>query len=306
MIRSRHERGRGICAGPQTPGRRRRAGRLRPARIPRRAPRAGRARSAPGLRRPLAEKHRSWLVAAVARGFALFVGAFTLVNVVRVVARTTPTSTSGGSPCRRRLGTRRPARARRRRARRLRRGAADAPVAALADRRARRARFAAVTAWNGVDFYLAWRDGEFEPGVPFPLSFVVCAVLVFVGWAALRRRRRGAGGWAAAAVRVARRRMRPAVPGRTGLLLRRDRLPAVLPTSSSSSAPRCTRTARRRPRCATGWTPPCSSTRTAPCEAHRRLRRGGRQRLQRGAVMRDMAVEAGRPRGRPWSSTRTA
>lgn len=54
--------------------------------------------------------------------------------------------------------------------------------------------FAAITAWNGADFYLAWRDGQMDPGVPVPLSFVVCAVLVFVAWAALRppapRRRR--------------------------------------------------------------------------------------------------------------------
>jgi vancomycin permeability regulator SanA len=54
--------------------------------------------------------------------------------------------------------------------------------------------FAAITAWNGADFYLAWRDGQIGPGVPVPLSFVVCAVLVFVAWAALRppapRRRR--------------------------------------------------------------------------------------------------------------------
>jgi vancomycin permeability regulator SanA len=54
--------------------------------------------------------------------------------------------------------------------------------------------FAAVTAWNGAEFYRVWRDGLMEPGVPVPLSFVVCAVLVFVAWAALRppapRRRR--------------------------------------------------------------------------------------------------------------------
>jgi len=31
---------------------------------------------------PPAEKQRSWLVAAIARGLALFIGAFTLVNVV--------------------------------------------------------------------------------------------------------------------------------------------------------------------------------------------------------------------------------
>ncbi|NLE22353.1 MAG: YdcF family protein [Actinobacteria bacterium] len=46
--------------------------------------------------------------------------------------------------------------------------------------------FAAVTAWNGAEFYRVWRDGLVEPGVPVPLSFVVCAVLAFVAWAALR------------------------------------------------------------------------------------------------------------------------
>ena len=45
-----------------------------------------------------------------------------------------------------------------------------------------------------MDFYLAWRAGELRPGLPVPLSFVICALLVFVAWAALRppapRRRR--------------------------------------------------------------------------------------------------------------------
>ena len=54
--------------------------------------------------------------------------------------------------------------------------------------------FAAITAWNGVDFYLAWRAGDVRPGMPLPLSFVLCALLVFIAWAALRppapRRRR--------------------------------------------------------------------------------------------------------------------
>ena len=62
---------------------------------------------------------------------------------------------------------------------------------------------AAVAAWNGVDFYLAWRAGDLRPGLPVPLSFVICALLVFIAWAALRppapKRRR----LAAAAVLVA-------------------------------------------------------------------------------------------------------
>ncbi len=60
--------------------------------------------------------------------------------------------------------------------------------------------FAAVTVWNGADFYLTWRAGDIDPGMPVPLSFVFCALFVFIAWAALRgpaqRRRR----WAAAGV----------------------------------------------------------------------------------------------------------
>lgn len=152
---------------------------------------------------PSAERQRNWLVAAVARGFALFVGAFTLVNViglwrqgadfniwwaaVPVVGRTVAVALYVV------VGAALLAYAAAPRMRRWRRW----PTVGLT------LTVAAVTAWNGVDFYVTWRAGEIRPGVPFPLSFVVCAVLVFVGWAALRspapRRRR----LAAAAVLVA-------------------------------------------------------------------------------------------------------
>ncbi len=149
------------------------------------------------------ERRRNWLVAAVARGFALFVGAFTLVNVVGlwrhgtdfniwwvavpVVGRTAVVVlyVVVGAAL---LGY-----AAAPRMRSWRRWPTVSLVLA----------FAAATAWNGVDFYLTWRSGDIIPGVPVPLSFVLCAVLVFVGWAALRspapRRRR----LAAAAVLVA-------------------------------------------------------------------------------------------------------
>jgi vancomycin permeability regulator SanA len=140
-------------------------------------------------------RHRDWLVAGVARGFALFFGLFTLVGVVAswrfetvdfnvwwVALPFAGWILHAGLL--------------------LLVGVALVSYAAVPRMRPWRRwatvmlclLFAAVTAWNGVDFYLGWRSGEFDPGVPFPLSFVLCAVLVFVAWAALRppapRRRR--------------------------------------------------------------------------------------------------------------------
>ena len=156
-------------------------------------------RGAPGAGVPAA-----WALAAVARGFSLFIGGFTLVGVFgslrhahadftiwwvavpavgRVAAGVLLVLFSAAL-----LGY-----AVAPRMRPWRRWPTVGLVLA----------FAAITAWNGVGFYLAWRAGEMRPGVPVPLSFVVCAVLVFVAWAALRppapRRRR----LAAAAVLVA-------------------------------------------------------------------------------------------------------
>ncbi|HZL64650.1 MAG TPA: YdcF family protein [Thermoleophilia bacterium] len=45
---------------------------------------------------------------------------------------------------------------------------------------------AVATAWNGVDFYILWGRGDFHPGMPLPLSFVLCAGFAFIFWAALR------------------------------------------------------------------------------------------------------------------------
>ena len=135
---------------------------------------------------PPAEKQRSWLVAAVARGLALFIGAFTLVNVVAlwrlgadfniwwvavpVVGRTIAVALYVL------VGAALVGYAAAPRMRPWRRW----PSVALA------LAFAVVTAWNGADFYLTWRAGEIRPGVPLPLSFVLCAALVFIAWAALR------------------------------------------------------------------------------------------------------------------------
>jgi vancomycin permeability regulator SanA len=148
------------------------------------------------------ERRRSWPVAAVARGFALFFGCFTLVNVFGLARRgadfnvwwvAVPGVGTAGTVALYVLA-----------------GAALAGYAAAPRMRPWRRwptvglalGLAVATAWNGVDFYRSWHAGEIRPGVPVPLSFVLCAVLVFVGWSALRppapRRRR----WAAAAVLV--------------------------------------------------------------------------------------------------------
>ena len=151
--------------------------------------------TAPALAAPPVIKHRNWAIAAVARGLALFFGLFTLVGVIASWRHETldfniwwvALPLGGWIAQAGLLG--------------LVGVALVAYAVAPGMRPWRRWTtlvlclfFAAVTAWNGVDFYLAWRAGEIRPGVPFPLSFVLCAILVFVGWAALRppapRRRR--------------------------------------------------------------------------------------------------------------------
>ncbi len=158
---------------------------------------------APALRAPPVERRRAWAVAAAARGLALFIGGFTLVSVYGSLRRAHAdftiwwVSVPG-------VG-------------RMVAGALLVLVAAalLGYAVAPRMRpwrrwptigltlvFAAVTVWNGVDFYLAWRDGQLRPGLPVPLSFVVCALLVFIAWAALRPPAPGRRRLAAAAVLV--------------------------------------------------------------------------------------------------------
>ena len=159
--------------------------------------------AAPALKAPPAERRRAWAVAAVARGLALFIGGFTLVSVYGSLRRAHAdftiwwVSVPG-------VG-------------RVVAGAllVLVAVALLGYVVAPRMRpwrrwptvgltlvFAAVTVWNGVDFYLAWRDGELRPGLPVPLSFVVCALLVFIAWAALRPPAPGRRRLTAAAVLV--------------------------------------------------------------------------------------------------------
>jgi len=142
-------------------------------------------RTDPGVDR--SSPGRGWAVAAVARGCALFIGGFTLAGVVGTLRRPHADLTVWWVAV--------PVVGRALETVLLVLVAAALLGYALAPRMGRRRRrltvglvlaFAAVTVWNGVDFYLAWRDGQFHPGVPAPLSFVVAAALGFVAWAALR------------------------------------------------------------------------------------------------------------------------
>jgi len=148
-----------------------------------------------------APRERQWLVAALARGFALFFGAFTMVNVVGSVRHDNLDLNIWwvAVPLVGRLGS----------AALLAVMAAALLTYAIAPRLRPWRRwatlalclgFAAITAWNGVQFYLEWRAGRIKPGVPIPLSFVLCAVLVFIAWAALRPPAPRHRHWTAAAV----------------------------------------------------------------------------------------------------------
>lgn len=167
---------------------------LRPVVGPSQAPAEPVSPVAPAVDSLPAVKPRNWLAAALARGFALFIGAFTLVNVVGLWRQGADFNIwwvaipGVGRPLAVALyvvvGAALVGYAVAPRMREWRRWPTTGLTLA----------FAAVTAWNGVGFYLSWRAGEIRPGVPFPLSFLLCAVLVFVAWAALRppapRRRR--------------------------------------------------------------------------------------------------------------------
>ena len=268
-----------------------------PAAGPSQAPAEPGSSAAPALAAPPPDKYRHWAVAAAARGLALFIGGFTLVGVYASWRHETldfniwwVALPFGGWIVHAGL-------------------LALAGVALVAYAVAPRMRpwrrwttlavcllLAAVTAWNGVDFYLAWRAGELRPGLPVPLSFVICALLVFIAWAALRppapKRRR----LAAAAVLVATAAACVlALPARAGLLLREDRLPAPGRRSSSSSAPRSTRTAAPPRRSAIAWTRRSASTRTAWSRSVLVSGGVGDSGFNEALVMRDMAVEAGVP-----------
>ena len=121
-------------------------------------------------------RRRNWLVAAPARGIALFLGGFTLVSTVGVVRDTGFDANTWwvAVPYVPRLAS----------AALL----AAAGVAFVAYGVAPRMRawrrwltvaffafFAAVTAYNAFDFYRVWSAGDIAPGVPLPLSLVVTA-----------------------------------------------------------------------------------------------------------------------------------
>jgi hypothetical protein len=58
--------------------------------------------------------------------------------------------------------------------------------------------FAGVAIYDAVDFYRVWSRGLISPGIPVPLSLIVAVLLGYIVWAALRDPR--PRGWPAAAV----------------------------------------------------------------------------------------------------------
>jgi vancomycin permeability regulator SanA len=161
------------------------------------------ASAAPALRTLPPIKDRNWALAAVARGLSLFIGGFTLVSVYGSLRHAHADFTIwwvavpalGGFVAGLLLAL-----------------AAAARIGYAAAPRMRPWRrwptvglclaFAVVTAWNGVGFYRAWHGGEIRPTLPVPLSFVICAVLVFLAWAAFRPPAPGRRRLAAASVLV--------------------------------------------------------------------------------------------------------
>ena len=165
--------------------------------------------------------------------------------------------------------------------------------------------FAAVTAWNGVGFYRAWRGGEIRPAVPVPLSFVICACSSSSPGPRSGRRRRGAGG--------SPRPPCSSSPRRPACSCSRS------PRSSSSARPttggrrRGRRLRRPGPRERPGLDLPQRpdgdgdpALQGPPREAPPRLRRRGGQRLQRGDRDARHRRQGRRARPATWSSTRTA
>jgi len=156
------------------------------------------------LERTAAPKARHWLPAAVARGLALFVGCFTLLSVVGAARSEALDATIWwvAVPFAPRLVSA---------ALLAAVGVAFVAYAVAPCMRPWRrwpalvlfAFFAAVAAYNAVDFYLVWRAGDIAPRVPAPLSLFIAGLLVFVTWAAARAPAPKLRRWAAAAVLVA-------------------------------------------------------------------------------------------------------
>jgi vancomycin permeability regulator SanA len=145
------------------------------------------ASAAPALRTLPPIKDRNWALAAVARGLSLFIGGFTLVSVYGSLRHAHADFTIWWVAV--------PALGRFVAGLLLALSAAALIGYAVAPRlRPWRLlltvglciALAAITGWNGVGFYRAWHGGEIRPTLSVPLSFVICAALVFIAWAALR------------------------------------------------------------------------------------------------------------------------
>ena len=150
------------------------------------------------------ERERSWPLAAVARGLALFLGGFTLLNVIGTLRTpafdanvwwvdppSVPRPVSLALYCA--VGLALIAYALAPRMRAWRRWTTIGLCAA----------FTAMAVLNVVDFYQVWRDGVIEPGLPLPLSLLVAVALAYVAWASVRSPARGRRRWPAAAVLLA-------------------------------------------------------------------------------------------------------
>ena len=149
-----------------------------------------------------AGKQRDWLVAALARGVALFIGGFTLLSTVGLARDAAFDANAWWIVV---PYVPRPAAA----ALLVAAGVAFVAYGVAPRLRVWRrwltlalfAAFAAAAVYNVVDFYSVWGAGEIAPGVPLPLSLVVALLLGFLLWAALRDPPRR--GWPAVAVLVA-------------------------------------------------------------------------------------------------------
>ena len=144
-------------------------------------------------------KRRNWVVAALARGVALFLGGFTLVNTVGLIRDSAFDANEWWIAVPYVPGLA---------AAVLLAAAGVAFVAyGVLPRMAPWRRWltvvllaaaAAVAVYDAVDFYRVWSAGGITPGVPVPLSAPIAVLLVFVLWAALRDPARR--GWPAVAV----------------------------------------------------------------------------------------------------------
>ena len=265
-----------------------------PAAGPPQAPSEPGSSAAPALAATSPEKYRHWAVVAAARGLALFIGGFTLVGVFASWRHESldfniwwVALPLGGWILHAGLLAL----------------AGAVLVAYTAAPRMRPWRrwttlavclfLAAVTAWNGVGFYRAWHAGELRPGLPVPLSFVICALLVFIAWAALRppapKRRRLAAAAVLVAIAAACVLVFPVAQvffyGKTDY-----RRPAEIVVVFGAQVHEDGKLPRR---CAIAWTRRSACTRTAWSKKVLVSGGVGDSGFNEALVMRDMAVEAG-------------